>query len=107
MALHLLNLFFVDVFLFYLPLPQQGTPTCFAKALILLRYILKKKKKREWNWNNPTHPVTCVFSDENLVVGVPEANGAIVGGADTQVALSSELAEGKARHHVFVARELT
>lgn len=46
MALHLLNLFFVDVFLFYLPLPQQGTPTCFAKALILLRYILKKKKKK-------------------------------------------------------------
>lgn len=51
--------------------------------------------------------MTCVFSDENLFVGVPEANGAIAGGADAQVALSSEPAEGKARHHIFVARELT
>lgn len=47
MALHLLNLFFVDVFLLYLPLPQQGTPTCFAKALILLKYILKKRKNEK------------------------------------------------------------
>lgn len=83
----------------------------FCKGIDSAKIHSKKKKKRkrkqEWNWQSPTHPVTCVFSDENLVVGIPEANSAIVGGADTQVALSSELAEGKARHHVFVARELT
>lgn len=40
--------------------------------------------------------MACMFSDENLVVGVPEANSAIVAGTDTQVALSSKLAERKA-----------
>lgn len=80
----------------------------FYKSIDSARMLKKKKKKgMEWNWKSRTHPMTCVFSDENLVVGVPEANCAIVGGADTQVALSSELAEGKARHHVFVACELT
>lgn len=48
-----------------------------------------------------------VFAYEELVVGVPEANAAIAGRADTQVTLSGVMTEGKARHHILMACELT
>lgn len=37
-----------------------------------------------------------VFAYEELVVGVPEANAPIAGGADAQVTLSGVMTEGKA-----------
>ena len=43
---------------------------------------------------------------EGLLLGVPEANAAVVGAADADVALALVLAEGKAWHQVFVADEL-
>lgn len=83
---------------------SEEIPTCFAKAMIMMK---KRKKWKTLDQRSHTHPVTCVFSDENHVIGVPEANGAIVRGADTQVSLSSELAKGETRNHILVARKLT
>lgn len=43
-----------------------------------------------------THLMSCMFPYENLVVGVPEANAPIPGGADTDVTLPCMLTERKA-----------
>lgn len=48
-----------------------------------------------------------MLSDQSPGPGVPEANGAISGGADTDVTLLGVLTEGEARHQVPVAHELT
>lgn len=51
--------------------------------------------------------MSCVFPYKNLVVGVPEANAPITGGADTDVTLPCMLTERKAWHQVFMAHKLT
>ena len=48
-----------------------------------------------------------MFPDENPAGGVPEADAAINGGADADVALAWMLTEGEAWHQVPVAHQLT
>lgn len=48
-----------------------------------------------------------MFPDQNPAGGVPEADAAVAGAADAEVALAWMLAEGEARHRVPVAQQLT
>ena len=43
-----------------------------------------------------TDLMSCMLPYEGLLLGVPEANAAVVGAADADVALALVLAEGKA-----------
>lgn len=53
------------------------------------------------------HLVSSMFPEKNPAGRVPEADTAITGGADADVALAWMLTEWEARHQVLVAHQLT
>lgn len=55
---------------------------------------------------NVSHLVSSTFPDKKPAGRVPEADAAIAGGADADVALAWMLAEREARHQVPVAHQL-
>lgn len=80
----------------------QGAPMRREKRTVSVAMTQEKETGK-----SHTYLMSCMLLYKSLVVWIPEANTPVIGGADTDVTLPCMLTEGKARHEVFMADELT